>query len=77
MARLNGKVSLVTGAAKGLGAAIAAAFVQEGARVVLCDLDHEEGARLARHLGPQAEFLLLDVRHEAEWIGAVARATVT
>ena len=72
MARLNGKVSLITGAAKGLGAAIAAAFICEGARVVLCDVDEAEGGRLAKDLGPQAEFLSLDVRHEVEWIARLA-----
>ena len=71
MARLQGKVSLVTGAAKGLGAAMAEAFVREGARVVLCDVDAHVGAQTARALGPTAEFLPLDVTREAEWIAVL------
>lgn len=68
MGRLDGKIALVTGAANGLGAAVAAAFVREGARVVLCDVDVEAGARTAGELGATAEFLPLDVRQEAAWV---------
>lgn len=70
-ARLAGKVALVTGAAKGLGAAIATAFVREGARVVLADVDAGHGRALAERLGPAACFQTLDVRDEAAWIAAL------
>jgi 3(or 17)beta-hydroxysteroid dehydrogenase len=68
MDRLLNKVALVTGAAKGLGEADARAFVREGARVILTDVDEDGGRRVAESLGAQAEFVRHDVRHEAEWI---------
>jgi 3(or 17)beta-hydroxysteroid dehydrogenase len=74
MGRLTGKVALITGAAKGLGAAIAASFVREGAFVIVCDVDETAGAAVAEGLGPAAAFLRLDVRHEAEWISKLEEA---
>lgn len=70
MKRLAGKIALVTGAARGIGEAIAEAFVAEGAYVYLTDIDDELGARTAARLGPAAKYLHLDVREEQEWIGA-------
>jgi 3(or 17)beta-hydroxysteroid dehydrogenase len=67
MGRLQGKVAIITGAAKGLGEADARMFVREGARVILTDVDRENGARVAAELGEMAEFQYLDVRHDAEW----------
>jgi NAD(P)-dependent dehydrogenase (short-subunit alcohol dehydrogenase family) len=67
MTRLVGKVAHVTGAARGIGAAIAAAFVREGAHVVLSDIDGVGVADAARALGPQALAVTLDVRDEAAW----------
>jgi 3(or 17)beta-hydroxysteroid dehydrogenase len=67
MGRLAGKVAIITGAAKGLGEADARMFVREGARVVLTDVDRENGERVAAELGDMAEFRYLDVRHDAEW----------
>lgn len=67
MGRLAGKVAMITGAAKGLGEADARMFVREGARVVLTDVDRENGERVAAELGEMAEFRYLDVRHDAEW----------
>ena len=67
MGRLAGKVAIITGAAKGLGEADARMFVREGARVVLTDVDRENGERVAAELGHMAEFRYLDVRHDAEW----------
>jgi NAD(P)-dependent dehydrogenase (short-subunit alcohol dehydrogenase family) len=72
MNRLAGKVALVTGAARGIGAAIARAFVDEGARVVVTDLDGEGAARTAAALGPAATARRLDVRDELAWIAATA-----
>jgi 3(or 17)beta-hydroxysteroid dehydrogenase len=72
--RLAGKIAIITGASKGLGEADARVFVREGARVILTDVDRENGEKLAAELGEMAEFHYHDVRHEAEWealIGAV------
>jgi NAD(P)-dependent dehydrogenase (short-subunit alcohol dehydrogenase family) len=66
--RLDGKIAHVTGAARGIGAAIAAAFVREGAKVVVSDIDGEGAQRSARHIDAMA--LTLDVRDEDQWRAA-------
>jgi 3alpha(or 20beta)-hydroxysteroid dehydrogenase len=71
MGKLSGKVALITGAASGIGAAQAALFVREGARVLLCDVN-PTGEVLATRLGPQAAFCRLDVASEVQWQSAVA-----
>ncbi len=65
--RLLDKVAVVTGAASGIGAAVARRFVAEGAQVVLTDLNVEQGERLAGELGDQALFLRQDVSDPADW----------
>ena len=66
--RLVGKTALVTGAARGIGAAIARAFVAEGARYVcLTDIDDAPGQALTGELGDAARYERLDVREEADW----------
>jgi NAD(P)-dependent dehydrogenase (short-subunit alcohol dehydrogenase family) len=70
LGRLQGKVALVTGAARGIGAAIAEAFVREGARVIVSDLDEPTGSATAARLG--ARWQMLDVRDELAWTLAVA-----
>jgi len=65
MRRLEDKLCIVTGAARGIGHAIAARFRDEGARVVMTDLDEAAGRPAAKALG--AEFVLLDVREEEHW----------
>ncbi|MBM6577833.1 SDR family oxidoreductase [Microvirga sp. SRT01] len=71
-ARLGGKVAIITGAAKGLGAADARLFAAEGARVVLADVDTDAGQALAEELGPAARFVQHDVTDEAAWQRLVA-----
>lgn len=68
MARLSGKVALVTGAAKGIGLSIAELFIKEGAQVVLTDIDVEHGQDAADKLGKQARFIKQDVTSESEWL---------
>jgi NAD(P)-dependent dehydrogenase (short-subunit alcohol dehydrogenase family) len=71
MPRLFNRVALVTGAARGIGEAIAAAFVREGAHVIVSDIDEKTGRATAERLG--AAWLRLDVREELAWIGAMAK----
>lgn len=67
MGRLDSKITLVTGAASGIGAACARAFVREGATVLLTDVAEEAGQRLADELGPAASFRRLDVVEPGDW----------
>ena len=68
MARLAGKIAIITGAAKGLGEADARLFAQEGATVILTDMDVENGQRVANEIGKNAEFHQQDVCDEDRWI---------
>jgi NAD(P)-dependent dehydrogenase (short-subunit alcohol dehydrogenase family) len=70
MHRLQDKVALVTGAARGIGAAVAERFAAEGARVILTDIRDEEGAATTARIG--GEYLRLDVRREEDWDAAMA-----
>jgi NAD(P)-dependent dehydrogenase (short-subunit alcohol dehydrogenase family) len=67
MGRLEGLVTLISGAAAGIGEGIAQAFVSEGALVVLTDIRDGEGEHLARNLGHRALYRRLDVRQEKDW----------
>ena len=67
MRRLEDKVTLVTGAARGIGEAIARAFATEGAHVVLSDIRDKEGRAAAQSMGPNASYSHLDVRVELDW----------
>ena len=76
MARLTGKAAIVTGAARGLGAAAATALCAEGAAVMITDVLAEIGEATAaglRTAGYQAEFTELDVRDAASWQATVQR----
>jgi 3alpha(or 20beta)-hydroxysteroid dehydrogenase len=74
MTRLAGRVSLVTGAARGLGANISQALHAQGAQVVLADVRDEEGRALAAALGARAHYVHLDVANEAQWQEALTAA---
>jgi len=67
MNRVGGKVAIVTGAARGIGEAIARRLVEEGAKVMLTDVLDAEGKAAAQALGENAHFLHLDVTRETEW----------
>jgi meso-butanediol dehydrogenase/(S,S)-butanediol dehydrogenase/diacetyl reductase len=72
VARFEGKVAWITGAASGIGAATARRLASEGARVFLADLDEKAGRALERELGERAAFGKLDVRELAEVQASVA-----
>lgn len=65
--RVEGKVCVVTGGARGLGLAAVEALLAEGAKVLLTDLDQAEGQKQAERLGADAEFVAQDVTDEASW----------
>lgn len=67
MGRLDGKVAIVTGAARGTGEATARLFAEEGARVVLADVLDDPGERVAGEIGRAALYLHLDVTSESDW----------
>lgn len=67
MARLSGKVAIITGAARGMGAITAKRFVEEGAKVVIADLLDEAGQALADELGDNARYVHADVSREEDW----------
>lgn len=71
---INGKVFLVTGGGSGLGAATAEMLVGAGGRVVIADVNHDAGLRLAERLGINATFVGTDVTDEASAVNAVHKA---
>ncbi|MEE8291941.1 MAG: glucose 1-dehydrogenase [Candidatus Tectomicrobia bacterium] len=80
MGRLDGKVALISGGARGQGAVEAALFAQEGAKVLFGDVLDAAGKRVEteiRQAGGEATYLHLDVTQEADWQEAVERAVST
>lgn len=74
MNRLQGKVVIITGAGSGQGAAEARLFAEEGAKLVLTDVNSEAGENVAREIGDQAVFVRHDVSEESDWKRVVATA---
>jgi 3alpha(or 20beta)-hydroxysteroid dehydrogenase len=75
MGRLDGKVAVVTGSARGMGEAEARLFAAEGAQVVLADVLDQEGTAVAASIGDAAAFVHLDVTEEAGWRAVLDVAT--
>lgn len=73
MGRLSGKVAIVTGGARGMGAATSRLFVAEGAKVAITDVLEEDGKALAAELGDVARFYRHDVTSEQGWADVVAQ----
>jgi NAD(P)-dependent dehydrogenase (short-subunit alcohol dehydrogenase family) len=74
MGRLDGKVAVITGGASGIGAATVRRFCDEGARVVIADIQEEAGKALAEELGDSTRFARVDVTEEDQVAAAVAIA---
>ena len=67
MARLKGKVSVITGGGSGIGRAICERFCEEGAIVIVADIDESAGQQVAKTLGEPTSFFQLDVREKGQW----------
>ena len=75
MTRLAGKTALITGAARGIGCHFAQAYVNEGARVALADIDIERASKAAAEIGDAAIAIEMDVTDQASIDAAVATVT--
>lgn len=73
--RLAGKTALISGGASGIGAATAKRFIEEGARVVIADINSDKGQTLAAKYGDELSFINLDVTSAESWAKAVKFAT--
>jgi len=74
MGRLDGKTAIITGTAQGTGEVLARRFAEEGARLVLGDVQDERGEAVAKELGDAARFTHLDVGDKDDWACAVGLA---
>lgn len=72
--RLKDRIAIVTGAASGFGEGIARRFAEEGAKVVIADIQEEAGRRVADEIGDAARFVKCDVTSADDWRAAVAAA---
>ena len=74
MGRLSGKVAIITGAARGMGASHARIFAREDARLIITDRNVEGGEALAGEIGVDCRFVAHDVTKPADWDRVVAEA---
>ena len=74
MGRIDGKKAFITGAASGLGEAMAHLFAREGAQVVIADINEEGAQKVAQAIGGQAHAVALDVCDEQQWQAALKEA---
>jgi len=77
MARFSGKTAFVTGAASGIGKVTAQLFAEQGANVLLADINETAGEAVASEIGDAATFIPLDVTSESGWQSALAKAHAT
>jgi 3alpha(or 20beta)-hydroxysteroid dehydrogenase len=77
MSRLTDKVAIITGGARGMGAAHARLFINEGAKVIIADILEQEGQALAKELGENATFIKLDVTKATNWEEVISTAEKT
>lgn len=70
MPRLEGKIALITGAARGIGQAIAELFFAEGAQVILSDINDELGQEVTNKISANSKYIHLDVSQESDWQSA-------
>src|SRR5690606_7964092 len=79
-ARLENKVAIITGAASGIGEAHAKIFAREGAKVIVDDINHNDGQRVVREIhaqGGESLYLPLDVTSESQWQSVVNKTVET
>lgn len=69
--KLQDKVALITGAASGIGKATATKFINNGAKVIIADVQQQLGQETAKELGPNASFITCDVTQESDIFNAV------
>ena len=74
MAELEGKVAVITGGASGIGEATVRLFAEQGARIIIADMQEERGQALATELGGEVCFCRVEVRQEAEVEAAIEMA---
>lgn len=77
MGRLDGKVAMITGGARGMGAAHAKRFLEEGAKVMITDILETEGRAVAGNLGGNIKFMKHDVTKALEWEQAITETEST